>query len=37
MNFLKKILMENGFPDVTVVAPAGYSRPLIIGKNISTI
>lgn len=37
VNFLKKILRENGFPDVTVVAPTGYSRPLIIGKNTSII
>jgi SAM-dependent methyltransferase len=26
-------LRDNGFPAVTVIAPPGYSRPLVIGRN----
>ena len=26
-------LRDNGFPDVTVIAPTGYSRPLVIGRS----
>ena len=33
VEYLKKALEANGFPRVKVVAPRGYSRPLLIGKK----
>jgi SAM-dependent methyltransferase len=32
-SFLKHVLEENGFPHITIVAPAHYSRPLLIGRT----
>ena len=30
--FLGRLLAENGFPHIRTIAPAGYSRPLLIGR-----
>lgn len=35
-NYLHNALKENGFPETNVIAPAGYSRPLIIGRRPAT-
>ena len=32
VEFLARILRDNGFPEVQVVAPPGYSRPLLVGQ-----
>ncbi len=32
-SFLRSLLEGNGFPRVEIVAPAGYSRPLLIGRR----
>ncbi len=31
--FLEKALRENGFPDVEVFWPKGYTRPILVGKR----
>ena len=33
--FLKKVLEENGYPQVEVYAPANYPRPLLVGRTIA--
>ncbi len=33
LRFLRSLLEEHGFPRVDVVAPDGYSRPLLIGRR----
>ena len=33
LSFLRALLEEHGFPRVDVFAPAGYSRPLLIGRR----
>jgi len=33
LEYLKRLLFENGFRDQKIFAPAGYSRPLIVGKR----
>jgi serine/threonine protein kinase len=34
--YLHNALKENGFPETRVITPAGYSRPLIIGRRSAT-
>lgn len=34
--FLKQLLEENGFPNVAVHAPKGFSRPLLVGSAASS-
>jgi hypothetical protein len=31
--FLENLLKANGYPDVTVIAPQGYARPLLVGRR----
>jgi hypothetical protein len=31
--FLKELLEQNGFPETEVHAPAGFSRPMVIGRG----
>lgn len=33
VEYAVKILKENGFPQIKVIAPPEYSRPLVIGQN----
>jgi hypothetical protein len=34
LEFAVEIAAKNGFPEVQVVAPNGYSRPLVIAKAV---
>jgi SAM-dependent methyltransferase len=36
VRFLEGLLRRNGFPEATVVAPKGYSRPLLIGRKTAS-
>jgi hypothetical protein len=33
LEFLERLLVANGFPTITRVAPRGYSRPLLVGHR----
>lgn len=33
VEFLQRILNKGGFPEVEVVSPAGFSRPLLVGRR----
>jgi SAM-dependent methyltransferase len=33
LNYAQKVLAANGFPTLAIIAPPGYSRPLIIGRR----
>lgn len=33
--FIEKLLNKNGYPNVNIIAPNGFSRPLIIAERVS--
>jgi len=36
LEFLRRLLEDNGFPVVEVYAPSGYSRPIVVGRVAAT-
>lgn len=35
VNYITKVLDSNGFSAIKIIAPTGYSRPLVIGKKLN--
>lgn len=35
VNYITKVLNSNGFSAIKIIAPTGYSRPLVIGKKLN--